>query len=231
MEEAYEYIPLRDYYHRHTKSIFWELEQIIPIGNHPIFRFLLGWAVPPKVSFLKLTQTKALAEMYEKQHVIQDMLVPTSKMAESLKVFHKYYELYPLWICPYRAYDNSLVSGNGAPHRGFLRAPQNVKKGKPYEMYVDLGAYGIPKVVLEKKPFDIVKVSRAVEQYVLSVKGYQMLYADSYLSRKEFREMFDHSHYDRMKRKYDPQNAFPQIYEKVCKNAKAYWEKKPDSSS
>ena len=89
--------------------------------------------------------------MYEKQHVIQDMLVPTSKMAESLKVFHKYYELYPLWICPYRAYDNSLVSGNGAPHRGFLRAPQNVKKGKPYEMYVDLGAYGIPKVVLEKK--------------------------------------------------------------------------------
>jgi hypothetical protein len=44
-----EYLPLRDYYHRHTKSIFWELEQIIPWGNHPVFRWLYGWAVPPKV--------------------------------------------------------------------------------------------------------------------------------------------------------------------------------------
>jgi len=70
-----EYIPLRDYYHRHTKSIFWELEQIVPIGNNVIFRWLLGWAVPPKVSFLKLTQTEALRKLYEEQHVIQDMLV------------------------------------------------------------------------------------------------------------------------------------------------------------
>jgi delta24-sterol reductase len=29
-----EYIPLRDYYHRHTKSIFWELEQIVPVLTH-----------------------------------------------------------------------------------------------------------------------------------------------------------------------------------------------------
>jgi Delta24-sterol reductase len=27
-KEGYEYIPLRDYYHRHTKSIFWNLEEI-----------------------------------------------------------------------------------------------------------------------------------------------------------------------------------------------------------
>ena len=35
-----EYIPLRDYYHRHTKSIFWELEQIIPVCNHPVIAHL-----------------------------------------------------------------------------------------------------------------------------------------------------------------------------------------------
>lgn len=26
IKEVTEYIPLRDYYHRHSKSIFWELE-------------------------------------------------------------------------------------------------------------------------------------------------------------------------------------------------------------
>ena len=67
--DRWEIIPLRDYFHRHTKSIFWELEQIIPVGNHPIFRFLLGWAVPPKVSFLKLTQTKAIEKLYEGKYI------------------------------------------------------------------------------------------------------------------------------------------------------------------
>lgn len=230
-EHRYEYLPLRDYYHRHTKSIFWELEMIIPFANHPVVRYLLGWALPPKVSFLKLTQTDAIAKMYEKQHVIQDMLVPITKMKESLNVFHKSYDLYPLWICPYRAYNNG---SNGVPHRNFLRKPKNLIRDKSspdeleYEMYVDLGAYGVPRAVKEKRHFDIVEVSRGVEQYISSIDGYQMLYADSYLTYSEFRTMFDHTHYDKMKRKYDPANGFPEVYDKVCKGAKKYWEKMRD---
>jgi len=215
-EKAVEYLPLRDYYHRHTKSIFWELEEIIPWGNNPIFRFLMGWAVPPKVGFLKLTQTKAIQKLYETQHVIQDMLVPISKSKEALDVFHDKYNIYPLWLCPYRAYS---YADNDAPHRCFLREPQT-QPGKDYEMYIDLGAYGVPKCVKDKKPFDIVTVSREVEAYVASVRGFQMLYADSYQTREEFREMFDHSHYDKLKAKYDPTNAFPEVFDKVCKKSK-----------
>lgn len=221
-----ELLPLRDYYHRHTKAIFWELEQIIPVGNHWLFRLLLGWAVPPKVSFLKLTQTEALRKMYEEQHVIQDMLVPTSKMSDSLKVFDDKYDVYPLWVCPYRAYDYTTKQ---TPHRSFLRQPQEVVKGgdyEDYEMYVDLGAYGIPRAVLEKKPFDIVKVSREVEDYVREVGGFQMLYADSYMTEEEFRQMFDHTHYDNMRAKYDPESKFPTVYQKVCKKAAKMWESK-----
>jgi delta24-sterol reductase len=221
--ERWEVIPLRDYYHRHTKSIFWELEQIIPVGNHPIFRLALGWAVPPKVSFLKLTQTEALQKMYEEQHVIQDMLVPLPKMSEALDVFEEEYSLYPLWICPYRAYDYGS-SADGSQHRCFLRKPTMANKmdevtGQKYEMYVDLGAYGIPKAVLEKKPFDAPARGAAVESYVMSVRGFQMLYADSYLTKKDFYAMFDHSHYGEMKRKFDPDNAFPEVFDKVCKKA------------
>ena len=218
-----EFIPLRHYYHRHTKSIFWELEQIIPIGHNPIFRLLLGWAVPPKVSFLKLTQTEALRELYEKQHVIQDMLVPVSKMSEALEVFDDKYDLYPLWVCPYRAYDYSKAD-KAASHRSLLKKPLNLQKGKDYEMYVDLGAYGIPRSVLEKRPFDAVKSGRAVEVYVESVRGFQMLYADSYMNEEEFRTMFDHAHYDAMKAKYDPSSCFPTVFQKTCKKAKKTWD-------
>lgn len=55
-KESIEYIPLRDYYHRHTRSMFWEMELMLPIGNHPLCRWLLGWLLPPKVPFLKLAQ-------------------------------------------------------------------------------------------------------------------------------------------------------------------------------
>ena len=221
--DRWEIIPLRDYFHRHTKSIFWELEQIIPVGNHPIFRFLLGWAVPPKVSFLKLTQTKAIEKLYEEQHVIQDMLVPISEMGKSLDVFEKHYGIYPLWICPYRAYDYGAA--NGEAHRSFLRKPkadtEDPKTGEKYEMYVDLGAYGIPRSVLKKEPFDAIARGRDVEDFVQSVRGFQMLYADTYLTKQEFYHMFDHTHYFKMKAKYDKIDAFPEIFGKVSKNAQA----------
>ena len=82
-----EYIPLRDYYHRHSRSIFWEIQEIIPFGNHSVFRYLLGWMVPPKVSLLKLTQPAAVKKLYEENHLIQDMLVPLNKLRESILKF------------------------------------------------------------------------------------------------------------------------------------------------
>lgn len=38
----------------HTQT---EIQDIIPFGNHPLFRYLFGWMMPPRISLLKLTQT------------------------------------------------------------------------------------------------------------------------------------------------------------------------------
>ena len=53
------------------RSIFWEIQDIIPFGNNPIFRYLFGWLIPPKVSLLKLTQGETLKKLYEEHHMIQ----------------------------------------------------------------------------------------------------------------------------------------------------------------
>ena len=74
----------------HVRSfIRYVLQDIIPFGNNPIFRYLFGWTVPPKISLLKLTQGEAVKKMYEKHQVIQDMLIPLDKLGEALDVFHK----------------------------------------------------------------------------------------------------------------------------------------------
>lgn len=87
--EDYEYIPLRDYYHRHTRSIFWQLQDIVPFGNNFLFRLLFGWLMPPKISLLKLTQGETIKNMYEKHQIIQDLLVSMKDLEKSLLKFHE----------------------------------------------------------------------------------------------------------------------------------------------
>ncbi|XP_064626464.1 delta(24)-sterol reductase-like [Lineus longissimus] len=200
--EGVEYIPLRHYYHRHTRSIFWELQDIIPFGNHPLFRYLCGWMVPPKISLLKLTQGETIKRMYEQHQMIQDMLVPMAALGDALKCFHHEVNLYPLWLCPF-----TLPSNPGMVH----------PRGDKQEMYVDIGAYGSPSV----KNFEPIATTRKVEEFVRKVNGFQMLYADSYMTKEEFRQMFDHSLYDKMRNKLNCKTAFPDVYDKVNRSARS----------
>lgn len=163
-----EIIPIRDYFHRHSKSLFWEIQDIVPFGNNVFFRYALGWAMPPKPSLMKLTQTEALRQLYELHHVVQDMLVPIETLSDTLDVFDKEVNIYPLWLCPFKI-----------PHtsKGFVHSDN--KATGTGAMYVDIGAYGNPTT-----PAYVAKdTCRRIEEYVRSVNGYQMMYADSYMTR------------------------------------------------
>jgi len=48
-----------------------------------------------------------------------------------------------------------------------------------------------------------------------------MLYADSYLTHEEFRQMFDHSLYDVMRKQLSCDGAFPEVYDKVNRSARS----------
>lgn len=199
---AVEYIPLRDYYHRHTKSLFWELQDIIPFGNNVVFRWLFGWLMPPEVSLLKLTQPQAITDLYNRAHIIQDMLVPIDHLEESVLKFHEEFEVYPIWLCPFKLFNDP----------GQLE----VRSG-PWQMFVDIGVYGVPKA----KGFETVPSTRRIESFVTSHQGFQMLYADTYTTREEFRAMFRHQLYDAVRDRLPYcKDAFPEIYGKVNRNVR-----------
>ncbi|XP_069693049.1 delta(24)-sterol reductase-like [Periplaneta americana] len=202
---GFDYIPLRDYYHRHTRPLFWEVENIIPFGNNILFRYLLGWMMPPKVSLLKVTETKAITNLYENNHIIQDLLVPVKSLKESIMNFHNAVQVYPVWLCPF-----ILPNDPGMVH------PADDRE----ELYVDVGVYGVPKDT--GKQYHAVNTTRAIEDFVAKVDGFQMLYADSYRTKEEFRQMFDHKLYDRMRNRLDCKKAFPEVYDKVNKKARSH---------
>lgn len=199
-----EYIPLRDYLHRHTRSYFWTMEEIIPFGNHPLFRFLLGWALPPRIDLLKYTETETTRRLREKHHVVQDMLMPMKRLRESVEYFDERFDLYPLWLSPMAVYGNER-------YLGFLH-PFRDAEGSVDEMYVDIGAYGTPR----REGFDGRVELPLLERFVIDNHGYQALYAKTLLSRDDFRAMFDHADYDRLREKLPYcKQAFGEIHDKV----------------
>ncbi|KAI9203019.1 24-dehydrocholesterol reductase-like protein [Polychytrium aggregatum] len=204
-----EYIPIRHYYHRHTRSLYWEHEIMFPMGNHPIFRYFLGWLMPPKVNFLKYTQTEAMRAHSLEVHVAQDFLLPIECMKEGLKLCHETYEIYPLWLCPHAVFKTEP--------QGAIRAPTN---GQDIEQYVDIGVWGIPGPVTRGQRYDVHWGNQTYEKWLRENRGYQAMYAVSEQTRDEFNEMFDQELYDQVRNKYKCKGVFMDAYDKIF--AKVY---------
>lgn len=51
-------------------------------------------------------------------------------------------------------------------------------------------------------------------------RRFQMLYADVYMDREEFWEMFDGQLYHRLREELGCNEAFPEVYDKICKSAR-----------
>jgi len=181
------------------------MAEIVPFGNHVLFRWLLGWLLPIKISLLKLTTPDSLTHIYESRFVFQDMLVPMASLERSLQYFHDEFAMYPLWLCPHQVFRTEP--------QGMLQPANSSLKVGEFEMFVDIGAYGMPP----KKPFDARQAVRRVEKFVAAEKGFQMLYADTYMNKDELRAMFNHTLYDRMRTKYEAATAFPDVFTKVRK--------------
>uniref|UniRef100_M4DQP5 Delta(24)-sterol reductase n=1 Tax=Brassica campestris TaxID=3711 RepID=M4DQP5_BRACM len=216
--EFVEYIPTREYYHRHTSSLYWEGKLILPFGDQFWFRFLFGWLMPPKVSLLKATQGEAIRNYYHEMHVIQDMLVPLYKVGDALKWVDREMEVYPLWLCPHKLFKQPVKSMIN-PEPGF---EYEMRQGdtEDAQMYTDVGVYYAPGPVLRGEVFDGVEAVRKMEQWLIENHGYQPQYAVSELDERSFWRMFDADLYEHCRRKYRAVGTFMSIYYKSKKGRK-----------
>ncbi|KAJ3672307.1 hypothetical protein LUZ60_007028 [Juncus effusus] len=216
--EFVEYIPTREYYHRHTRCLYWEGKLILPFGDQCWFRWLLGWLMPPKVSLLKATQGEAIRNYYHDNHVIQDMLVPLYKVGDALDFVHKEMEVYPLWLCPHRLYKLPIKTMI-FPETGF---EHHRRQGDtPYsQMYTDIGVYYAPGPVLRGEEYNGAEAVKRLEQWLIENSGFQPQYAVSELNEKDFWRMFDAGHYERCRNKYAAVGTFMSVYYKSKKGRK-----------
>lgn len=199
-----EYVPLRDYYHRYRRSLYWHGELLVPFGNQPWFRYLLGWLMPPKVSLLRLVQSERVRNYRDERNVVQDGLLPMRFLREAVLMFHREFECYPLWLCAHKV-ERTHPQGMLGPSRPELER----------EMFVDVGAWQVPGPVRRGQAWNGHDAVRNFEAWLRAHHGYQCLYAVTEQTRDEFWQMFDGTLYERVRRDYGAQSALMDVYDKV----------------
>eukprot|EP00041_Stephanoeca_diplocostata_P018454 m.386586 g.386586 ORF g.386586 m.386586 type:complete len:361 (+) comp21018_c1_seq2:178-1260(+) len=138
-----------------------------PTGNHPVFRWTLGWMTPPQVTFLKLPATKNIRWEMMNERVYQDIVLPLHTLETAISRAADLFGIWPLLVYPSRIYNH------GKHAQGLFREPHpdSVVPGTNYGMYYDLGVYGIPREVRRKEPYDNVSTMRMMEEYTRCVGG------------------------------------------------------------
>ena len=137
---------------------------------------------------------------------MQDELIHIRILREALEIFHREFECYPTWICG---------------HNVFRTEPQGMLRPSlpdvSEEMFVDVGAWQVPRPVKRKEPWDGHQAVRNFEAWLRENHSYQCLYAVTEQTRAEFWQMFDRTLYEKVRAKYGAVGAFMDVFDKVKK--------------
>jgi delta24-sterol reductase len=166
--------------------------------------------MPPRIAFIKFSTTPAVRKMTFTKQVFQDIVLPMSAMARAVDQVADRFEMFPILLYPSRIYDHGEEGGQLPRPK-----PEDIVPGTNYAMYFDLGVYGVPGPIQRGLPFKTVHEMRAMEAFTQQVRGFPFLYADTFMTRDEFGEMFDLRLYRRVRDKYGAAAAFPDLYDKI----------------
>jgi FAD/FMN-containing dehydrogenase len=130
-----------------------------------------------------------------RERVVQDVEVPIDRCAEFLEWFLKSVPIEPIWLCPLR-----LRDADGWP----------LYPIRPGQTYVNVGFWSsVPAGATEGE------TNRLIESKVSELDGHKSLYSDAYYSSDEFDELYGGETYKTLKKTYDPDSRFLDLYAKA----------------
>jgi FAD/FMN-containing dehydrogenase len=130
-----------------------------------------------------------------RERVVQDVEVPIDRCAEFLGWFLKAVPIEPIWLCPLR-----LRDADGWP----------LYPIRPGQTYVNVGFWSsVPAGATEGA------TNRLIETKVDELDGHKSLYSDAYYSAEEFDELYGGETYKTLKKTYDPDSRFLDLYAKA----------------
>ncbi len=201
-EKREDFLTIHDYLWRWDTDWFWCSKNVL--AQHPFVRkYLYGRANLGSRTYTRimrwnsragLTRTLERVVGLHSESVIQDVDIPLDRAAEFLDFYAANIALWPQWICP-------IAPGKGS----FSLYPVKNRN------YVNFGFWDV-KRTREGHPAG--HFNRLIERQVIELGGIKSLYSDSFFPEDEFARAYGGEAYQRLKVKYDPDGAFPGLYEK-----------------
>ena len=192
-----------DYLWRWDTDAFWAVsgDWMGKLTENKLFRFTLGRYflrshILGKLNHLKKKYLKS-STLSKEEPILQDLCLDINKCSTFFGWYNEEIAVYPMWICPS---SNTTETGKYVLHNF------------DFDYLVDIGIY-TGKERQKGKPKNY--FNKLLEEKVIELKGMKGLYSESYFSKEEFWQLYDEKNYVRLKKQFDPENIFPNIYDKT----------------
>lgn len=197
-----DYLTTHDYIWRWDSDWFWCSDVFFMQNSllRPLLgRFFLGSKIFGKVMHYfhdHPTWNRVLEKFYGKREsIIQDISIPVDQAALFYRFFEETIGIYPLWICPTKAYSEK---------DSFTFCPMEEKK-----LYLDFGFWKSIPSSHEEGYFN-----RLIEDITKRLGGFKSLYSSCFYTEEEFWSIYNRDEYKDLKEKYDPEGKLRGLYEK-----------------
>ena len=207
-EKREDYLTVKDYLWRWDTDWFWCSKNVL--AQNPVVRRLYGRKRLGSKTYTKIMRwnsqvgvTKWIERLMglHSESVIQDVDIPLARAAEFLEFYAREIALWPQWVCPI----------------GFRGGEQNFRlyPAKP-GFYINFGFWDVKRTKQAHPPGHF---NRLIERKVMELGGIKSLYSDSFFTPQEFSSSYGGQVFEKLKAKYDPAGAFPDLYSKCVLKA------------
>lgn len=187
-----ELIPLKDYLFRYDRGAFWMGNyafQTFGVPNNHLTRFLLNPLLKTRMMYKGLQESNVGQE-----YIIQDVSVSRERISKLLKYINSYLKVYPLWLLPISA--KAFCNTNIQTENDFI---------------INAGIWSSLKLPYE----EFVKVNIRLEEVIAQLNGCKVPYAHFYADERFFWKNLKKKSYEKLRKKYKADKAFPSIYDKI----------------
>jgi len=200
--KAYEeLIPIVDFLFRYNRGAYWMGDYVFSLMHVPDDRLT-------KTIFNPFMNTRKLYEgLHElnisQNYFIQDFYCPIENTIEFLKESERKLDIFPIWLCP-------------------MKPTQTLQKLSPQyintELIIDIGIWGQSKKYLAHP----IGLNMLFESIAKRLKARKMLYAHTYYSERHFWKIYDCEWYNKLRKKYQADSIFPDVWFKTHVSFKKY---------